>query len=491
VRFAALVLLLACFTAAAATRPAPLFSSYDLLTLKLEAPLSQLFESREEDGYSVPAALSYVGDDGRQIVYRGKASLRGHTSRRESECSFPKLKLHFASPPDDGAFAGLSAIKIGSHCDDLDGLTPRFGRLANERAPLREAFVYRLLDILKVPSFLARPARITYTDTSVNAQAGRRSITRNAMLLEDDGDAKKRFDADYEIDADAFTYAQDAFDEHDVARLTFAEALIGNFDWCLKMTADDAYRCDARRKLWNVTALRGTRSIPLIYDFDVSGMVAGEHRWFGQVFNDAFLPSRSRPAIEALSQVQRTRTLFGRAVLDATRKEFMDRRADIYRALDQSPLDEPGRQRIREYADGFFAAIGPDQAFYRPVVTRPDTAPYAGNDRAAQVCSIAGPIPVGTPVSEPLERRGDMIRVVLLDALWHWTGPNDCPEIRKGAVWIERGAVSNDFPVEGRSQFARRGSGATLTMTFPKFRPSSSPMSAAGAASRPSTISSR
>jgi hypothetical protein len=449
VRFAALALLLEWSTAATATRPAPLFSSYGLLTLKLEAPLSQLFDSREEDSYAVPATLSYVGDDGRQIVYRDvKTSLRGHTSRRESECSFPKLKLHFASPPVDGAFAGLSTIKIGSHCDDRDGLTPRFGRLANERAPLREAFVYRLLDILQVPSFLARPARITYTDTSANSHADKESITRNAMLLEDDGDAKKRYGADYEIDADAFTNARDAFDEHDVARLAFAEALIGNFDWCLEMTADDTYRCDARRKLWNVTALSGARSIPLIYDFDVSGMVAGEHAWFGQIFNDAFLPSRSHAAIEALSQVQRTRTLFGRAVLDATRKQFMDRKADIYRALDQSPLDEPGRQRIREYADGFFDAIASDQAFYRRVVTRTDTAAYAENDRAAQVCSIAGSIPVGTPVSEPLESRGDMIRVVLLDALWHWTGSSDCPEIRKGAVWIERGAIGNDFPPE-------------------------------------------
>ena len=77
-------------------------------------------------------------------------------------------------------------------------------------------------------------------------------------------------------------------------------------------------------------------------------MVAGEHHWFSQIFNDAFLPSRSHAAIEVLSQVQRKRTLFGRGVLDAVRKRFLDRKVDVYSSLDRAPLDEPGRARIRE-----------------------------------------------------------------------------------------------------------------------------------------------
>jgi hypothetical protein len=277
---------------AAGPMPVPLFSRFALLTLRIQAPFSELFESaRDDDRYDVRGRLSYAGMDGREVVFdEVKVSLRGHTSRRATECAFPKLKLNIPSAPDDGLFSGVSTVKVGTHCDDREGLTPRFGRLANERSPLREAFVYRLLEIFDVPSYLARPARISYVDTG--GQAANPTITRNAMLLEDDDDARKRYGARQEIEPDAFTDARDMFDEHDVAMLAFAEALIGNFDWCLKMTPDDTYRCDARRKLWNVVALRGARTLPLIYDFDVSGMVAGDHRWFGQIFNAAVLPSR-------------------------------------------------------------------------------------------------------------------------------------------------------------------------------------------------------
>jgi hypothetical protein len=57
-----------------------------------------------------------------------------------------------------------------------------------------------------------------------------------------------------------------------------------------------------------------------------------------------------------------------------------------------------------------------------------------------------GPVPVGTPVNEPLETHAAMIRVVLLDALWRWAPPFQCPEITKATLWIARPAVGGNFP---------------------------------------------
>ncbi len=82
---------------------------------------------------------------------------------------------------------------------------------------------------------------------------------------------------------------------------------------------------------------------------------------------------KSHPEIEVLGQVQRTRALFPRDVLDAARARFMGRKAEAYRVLHDAVLDEGGRRRIQEYLDGFFNAIGSDTAFYRPVVARPNT----------------------------------------------------------------------------------------------------------------------
>jgi hypothetical protein len=55
-------------------------------------------------------------------------------------------------------------------------------------------------------------------------------------------------------------------------------------------------------------------------------------------------------------------------------------------------------------------------------------------------------VPVGTPVGEPLERQGDLVRVRLLDALWHWTPPAECKVIHQQPVWIPAAAVDTNFP---------------------------------------------
>ena len=245
------------FGATAVSTPT-LFSSHGLVTLQLEAPLTDLIDSgREDDDHNVIGTLSYGGERGGQAtrLENVKISLRGHTSRRESECAFPKLKLHFNAPPHEGMFAGVRSVKVGTHCGEAAGqtLTPRFGRLPNEQSPFREAFVYRLLDALQVPTLKARPARITY----VYADRPQQPLVRNAMLLEDDDDARARLGVDQEIEPAAFSNAEREFKPEDTAQLAFAEALIGNYDWCLKFTANDTYRCDARRILWNVMVLRG------------------------------------------------------------------------------------------------------------------------------------------------------------------------------------------------------------------------------------------
>ena len=56
-------------------------------------------------------------------------------------------------------FAGTGALKFGTHCADLPGeqLTRRYGRLANQQAPLREALVYALLDAVEVPTLRRAP----------------------------------------------------------------------------------------------------------------------------------------------------------------------------------------------------------------------------------------------------------------------------------------------------------------------------------------------
>ena len=70
---------------------------------------------------------------------------------------------------------------------------------------------------------------------------------------------------------------------------------------------------------------------------------------------------------------------------------------------------------------------------------------YANGNRAI-ACASRPDIPVGTPVSEPLQKKDSLIQVVVLDALWNWAPPVKCPAVQQGPVWVEADAVSREFP---------------------------------------------
>lgn len=423
-----------------------LFSSYDLLELTLEAPFSELFEKAKRDGdFSARGTLSYAvpGSNERVRIDGVGVSTRGHTSMREGQCTFPKLKLKFSAVRPTSLFDGMTTVKIGTHCADRrdDDLTRRYGRWANEKAAHREALVYRLLDVLEVTSLKARPARITYLD----GQKSDGPLVRDAMLLEDDKEAIKRLGGARQIPPLEFGSARGTFSDADTAKLALAEALIGNFDWCLRFYLGDTYRCDARHALWNVLAVGRADGgvIPLIHDFDLSGMVVGRHPWFHRVYNDSFAASPAE--IEVLGQVQRTRSLFTRPVLDGARASFVARKRAAYQALEQASLDDGWQSTIASYLDAFFAAIETDQAFYRPVVVDPRARAYIDAAATQPVCG-QGSVPQGTPVSAPVATRGEMSRVIVLDALWHWASKKECVAVRNGPVWIATNTIDTDYP---------------------------------------------
>jgi len=424
---------------AGAGRDSDWFASDTRLSLRLEAPFNELFAHAQQDGYAVRGSLIRTDAGSDRRIDNVKVTVRGNTSRRESECTFPKLKLSWNG----------GSLKVGTHCGESTGddVTPKYGRLPNQTSPVREAFVYKLLALLGVPTLRARPAEITYVYTDADEERGS-SITRNAFLLEDDEDARERLGATRTVSEEQFTNARDRFAPEATARIAFGEALIGNFDWCLRFSAGDRYRCDARHPLWNVLAFAwpdGTVR-PLMYDFDVSGVVAGYHRWFGDIFNERFLPSRSEPAIEVTAQLQHARSLFDRGVLDATRRAFAARKDVAYRALQESAVDGDGRKIFTAYMDAFFDAMTSDEVFYRPVVTAANTHVYADAARTKPVCETVGALPIGTPVGDPIATRGGMMQVVVLDAMWKFAPPVKCASIREKPVWIAKSAVGVDYP---------------------------------------------
>ena len=86
-----------------------------------------------------------------------------------------------------------------------------------------------------------RAARVTYIDKAQGTP-----LERNGFLLEDDDDAMARVGGKAELSLEAFGSVATRGAAADAARIAFAEAMIGNFDWCLKFSPDDIYRCNGR-----------------------------------------------------------------------------------------------------------------------------------------------------------------------------------------------------------------------------------------------------
>lgn len=417
-----------------------LLEGEDPIALTLEAPLQELFaKGTEDENVTVPATLRFKDPvSGADVELADlQLNVRGHTSRRETECTFPKLKLKLK---------GAGSIKIGTHCGEAAGetLSTKYGRLTNESSPWREALVYRLLHAAEAPTLRARPARITYIDS-----AQTEPLVRNALLLEDDDDAMARVKGTAELTLEEFGNVVTRGAQADAARIAFAEAMIGNFDWCLKFSPDDIYRCNEPKPLWNVLGFDrgGGKAALMMKDFDLAGIVVGKHRWFHTVWNPAFVPSKSETEIEVLSQVQRTRSIFPRAVLDGERQHFLGRKAAIYEALQRAKVDDRGREIARGYLDSFFAAIGDDAAYYRPVVNRPDVKVYLDPEGTKEACTPGDVMRAGTPVNE-LQKSGSMSQVVILDANWRWASKNECNGVQDGPVWIPTDAITRDYPAK-------------------------------------------
>jgi len=429
-----------------------LFSSYAPLSVTLEAPFDDLRHQLHRDAtYSVTGTLSYTDPDAGEVhLSNVEVSGRGNTSFRAGQCEFPKLKLKFRAAkgrPPGSLFDGVASVKIGTHCGDGpdDVLSERWGRLQNQNSPVREAFAYRLLEALRVPTLKARPVTISYVDPKT---ARPTTLVRNAMFLEDDHAAESRLGANGQYTEHTFGSADTRFTPADSARLAFAEALIGNFDWCLRFFPSDTYRCDGRHALWNVLAFKRPdgSAVPVPYDFDLAGIVTGHHRWFAIVFNAAFAPGASEAEVEVLAQLQRARSLFTRAQLDATRSEFVRHKEEAYAVLREAQVDEAGRRQAAAHLDAFYAIIERDDRFYLPVVVANNTRIYLDARQKRRACGKTV-VPRGTPVTAPVETRGSMSAVLILDALWQWAPPlEECAAVLSGSVWLPASAISSDYP---------------------------------------------
>jgi hypothetical protein len=366
-----------------ATIPAsdsPLFQSHDTMKITLEGEFKTLFakyksltiaegeQSSKAPEAWVNGAIKYFETSGKEVRLPLKIRVRGNSSK--NDCDFPKLDVEINSGVDlsNTAFANARNFKIGTHCADVEGNTGFLRRLRNQAGPHREAFVYRLIEILNVPSLKARQARVNYVFTDDQ----NKQVLRNALFLESAGAAKRRYSAE-EVAVEGSpaaqiaikqaslsgknlpTFFQDGTKNTDI-RATLAAVMtnwiISNHDWDLRFDGKDRFG----QRTWNVKAysLKDGRQFVMPYDYDLAKFVTEPQVPFQLnhgMGSKSHIDPKYAPEVEEI------------------RKDFLAKANEIMKAFEdvdfsyadistgEEKIDEAGKQAMKTYLESMFKAL--------------------------------------------------------------------------------------------------------------------------------------
>ena len=299
---------------------APIFSTKEKIVFNLKTDFADLWNHRAIANTEVPESIKDFKAPGRLswTDSTGKhdlpvlVQLRGNTSQSELQCPFPKMTLNFEKDPatDERVskgtmFNGLKTIGIGTHCGGKPGSSTRFHRVWGGLSPHREALIYKVQEYLSIPGFQALPTTFSYVDSKtgkgpVEPQPSGFAVNQPmpGFFLEDiktfvkqaDGKEIRAADAnlkdpdkpyiftnvaDAPKDAKAAGSTIDPIDPKTILRIIFFQALVGNYDWQLRISPDDTSNSSG---LWNIKVVEANgKWIVFPYDYDLAGWVKSEN----------------------------------------------------------------------------------------------------------------------------------------------------------------------------------------------------------------------
>ena len=335
----------------------PLFQTYESMELTLTAPLNRLFSVRARANaenpraildHSVNGTIEYLNRDGQKVSLNVTIKLRGNTSQDLSECPFPKMRFRFNKDQIRGTlFEGNEEINLGTHCGEGEERSRGFGRLWHSNSPEREAFVYRMLEILDIPGYKARSVQMKYVNTEDTNQYPQ---AYTAFFLEDVETIVKRHRGvevrynrglgpvrESERVRYDFKTLEDLgpLDATGLIKIAYFQDFIHNTDWSLPLSS----RNYGFGMLWNMKVFvhgQPSQVVVMPYDFDLAYMVCANSRWRSQ--------SGSSIA-NVFSEDQRRQV----------RDFFRSKRAELERAAND--LNSDNRRFILEEINGFYNSL--------------------------------------------------------------------------------------------------------------------------------------
>ena len=234
-------------TRARAAQQRALFAADDPLPITLIADFKAVNRDRNPSSTKMfPATLVAPGLNGGEDRIEVRIRTRGHSRRLVATCTFAPLRIEFVGKVEGTLFEGNKALKLGTHCRDVDSY---------EQYVFREYAAYKVFNQITPRSFRARLASATYVD----ADNQHPLTTRAGLFLEDDDDVARRLDG-RSIDLQGMAFS--GVDAAAMDEVALFEYMIGNTDMSVF-------------KLHNIKLVRASSGAvyPVPYDFDYSGLV--------------------------------------------------------------------------------------------------------------------------------------------------------------------------------------------------------------------------
>jgi hypothetical protein len=338
-----------------------LFSSDSVLELSLKAPISSLAATAHESNFMASktkmfaAEISYVGNDQKKIVIPVDLHVKGFTTMQT--CLFPKMELHFHKKNVEGTlFQGLSAADLNTHCAEENNSSVMEAYRASYNNH-REALVYKIANILEIPTYRARPVLMTYEDSDAPSSnlvvPGKKY---QAFFLEDYGsfrarlhlkdirhekDFLKSFQGEKPDKKYIFTNVEDspAIDREDLARVVLFHGLIANFDWYIKLDKNDKrFSGDDTSGLWNTKIVERPDGKWVIFpqDFSLSGWVIGN--------GSTYINNKALQLVD-------------KASLEKIKGKFQDKKTELYQSIEVLSKDPKGYENAKKLLDSFYEAL--------------------------------------------------------------------------------------------------------------------------------------
>ena len=319
----------------------PIFATHELLSARIEAPLSTLVKDRPEEKY-LDSLFYYVDSNGDEQQLDLKIRVRGKYRARKSTCNFPPIRLNFKKGQvKDTEFAGQDKLKLVTHCQTR--------RSSFEQLVLREYLAYRVYQELTDKSFGARLMRIYYVDT----EGKQDTIDKYGFVIEDDDNIGARLGLSRAKIRSISAIELDAKQANLVAVYLY---MIGNTDFSLILGPSDD-ECCHNSILYSAGSAPYT---PVPYDFDFAGLVDAPY-------------AEPNPRFKLRSV--KTRLYRGRCInnglLDETFAYFIEKEAAIHALIDGlEGLEDRDRAEVTRYVDGFYKDIRNPKTIERKFINR-------------------------------------------------------------------------------------------------------------------------